>query len=532
MAGGLSQRDDITQSHDGSSTKGKIQQATISPARTGSKSSNDAVNTEGEGRQPKGIWHKVYVVVTYTPKRCRYDPNEPLQFSTWLNILFAFAGCFTVANLYYSHPILNLLARDFNVSDHEASYIPTLAQAGYAVGLFLLNPPGDLLRRRPYILILVWLTATLWIGLCVTTSFKLFLALTFLTGLTTVTPQLMMPLVGDLAPKERKATALSIVVSGLLLGMLVARLLSGVVALYIGWRYIYWIAFGLQYLILILLWLFMPDYPSTNPQPNWQCTVKAYPPLLWDIVLLIFRHPVLAYACLIGMFNSAAFTSFWTTLTFLLAGPPYHYDSLVIGLFALIGIGAMSWGPVFARTVMDKHQPMFGVIIGASINLVGCIVGTFVSRHNVAGPIIQAALGDIGLQTSQIGNRTGIYAVEPLKRNRVNTAYMLGVFFGQLMGTGVGNAVYARGGWLHSDAVNIAFVAVSLMICFVKGPHEKGWFGWGGGWNMRVRHEKKKQQQQEKKDKKDEKGGRRPGTCDVFSEGDDRAKDANERDAV
>lgn len=118
----------------------------------------------------------------YTPHRCRYDPDNPPKFSTWLNILFAFAGCFTVANLYYTHPILNLLARDFKVTDQQASFIPTMAQAGYAVGLFLLNPPGDLLRRRPYILILVWLTATLWIVLCVTTSYKVFLALTFITG--------------------------------------------------------------------------------------------------------------------------------------------------------------------------------------------------------------------------------------------------------------------------------------------------------------------------------------------------------------
>jgi len=441
-------------------------------------------------KRSRTAWQRLYAIITYTPSRCRYDPNQPLKFSNWLNVLFAFAGCFTVANLYYSHPILNLFAKDFGITDQEASYIPTLAQAGYAVGLFLLNPPGDLLKRRPYILLLVWITATLWIGLCVTSNFSLFLALTFLTGLTTVTPQLMMPLVGDLAPKDRKATALSIVVSGLLLGMLVARLLSGVVSLYIGWRYIYWISFGLQYLILILLWFFMPDYPSTNPQPDWWSTMKAYPPLLWDIVRLIFKHPVLAQACLIGMFSSAAFTSFWTTLTFLLAGSPYNYDSLVIGLFALIGIGAMSWGPIFARTVMDKHQPLFSVIIGTCINLAGTIIGTFVGRHNVAGPIIQAAFGDIGLQTSQIGNRTGIYAVEPLKRNRVNTAYMLGVFFGQLMGTGIGNAVYARGGWIYSGAVNIAFVGAGLLLCFVRGPHEKGMVGWGGGWNMRVRHQK------------------------------------------
>jgi len=488
--GRFSEHDDNIHGHLENRTTEKVHLTPINPTRSRSSNSNHAIDTRRENEQPNVIWHQVHAILTYTPVRCRYDPNQPLQFSTSLNILFAFAGCFTVANLYYSHPILNLFARDFHVSDQEASYIPTLAQAGYAVGLFLLNPPGDLLRRRPYILLLVFITATLWIGLCVTQNFKLFLALTFLTGLTTVTPQLMMPLVGDLAPANRKATALSIVVSGLLLGMLVARLLSGVVALYIGWRYIYWIAFGLQSLILILLWLFMPDYPSTNPQPNWQHTMRAYPPLLWDIVLLIFRHPVLAQACLIGMFSSAAFTSFWTTLTFLLAGPPYHYDSLVIGLFALIGIGAMSWGPVFARTVMDKHVPLFGVIIGTVINLLGCIIGTFLGKHSVAGPILQAAFGDIGLQTSQIGNRTGIYAVEPLKRNRVNTAYMLGVFFGQLMGTGAGNAVYARGGWVCSGGVNIGFVGVALGMCFVRGPREEGWFGWGGGWDMRVMHEK------------------------------------------
>lgn len=306
-----------------------------------------------------------------------------------------------------------------------------------------------------------------------------------------------MPLVGDLAPKHRKATALSIVVSGLLLGMLVARLLSGVVALYIGWRYIYWISFGLQYLILVLLWLFMPDYPSTNPQDDWVATAKAYPLLLWDIVRLIFKHPVLAQSCLIGLFSSAAFTSFWTTLTFLLAGRPYNYDSLIIGLFALIGIGAMSWGPIFARTVMDKHQPIFGVIIGTVINLAGCVIGTFVGLHSVAGPVIQAAFTDIGLQTSQIGNRTGIYAVEPLKRNRVNTAYMLGVFFGQLIGTAVGNELYAGGGWIHSGAMNIAFVGVAFLLCFVKGPHDAGWFAYKNGWNMSVQHKSQSQEKDE-----------------------------------
>jgi predicted MFS family arabinose efflux permease len=224
-----------------------------------------------------------------------------------LNILFAFAACFTVANLYYNHPILNLLAKDFGVSDEEASYVPTLAQAGYATGLLFLCPLGDLVKRRPFVLWLVWFTATLWIVLCLTNNFHVFLAVSYLTSVTTVTPQLMLPLVGDLAPPHRRASALAIVVSGLLLGMLVARLLSGVVAEFVGWRCIYWISFGLQYLILILLWLFMPDYPSTNPDAK---LVRGYPMLLWDIVRFTFRYPVLMQACLIGFFTSSTFTRY------------------------------------------------------------------------------------------------------------------------------------------------------------------------------------------------------------------------------
>lgn len=259
---------------------------------------------------PPSTWDKVYSILTYIPPRCRYDPSAAPSFSWPLNFLFAAAGCFTVANLYYSHPILNLLARDFGVTNQQSSYIPTMAQAGYAVGLFLLNPPGDLLRRRPYILTLIFVTATLWIGLCVTTSYQAFLALTFLTGITTVTPQLMLPLVGELAPDNRRATALSVVVAGLLLGLLVARLLSGVVTLYIGWRYIYWISFALQSIIFVLLWLFMPDYPSTNPEPTWLRTAKAYPFILLDTIRLPFIHPVLMQACIIALLTSAPFTSF------------------------------------------------------------------------------------------------------------------------------------------------------------------------------------------------------------------------------
>jgi predicted MFS family arabinose efflux permease len=295
----------------------------------------------------------------------------------------------------------------------------------------------------------------------------------------------MLPLVGDLAPAHRRATALSIVVSGLLLGMLVARLLSGVVAQFIGWRYIYWIAFALQYLILILLWLFMPDYPSTNPLHSWTELLQKYPGLLFDIVKMVCRHPILVQACIFGFLTSSIFTSFWTTLTFLLSSPPYSYTPLIIGLFALIGIVAMTWGPFFARTFMDKHHPLLSMIIGELICLIGVVVGTYTGNISVAGPILQALLVDIGLQTSVIANRTAIYGVEPKGRNRVNTAYMVSAFCGQLMGTAAGNRLYATGGWVMSGSASVAFICAALFVCMLRGPHETGWFGWTGGWNMK-----------------------------------------------
>ena len=336
------------------------------------------------------------------------------------------------------------------------------------------------------------------IGLCLTKNFQVFLFLSFVTALTTVTPQLMLPLVGDLAPAHRRATALSIVVSGLLLGMLIARVLSGVVTQYTTWRDIYWLSFGLQYLILILLWFFMPDYPSTNPGG------LNYFKMLWSIVTITIHEPVLVQACLVGFFTSSTFTSFWTTLTFLLSESPYNYNNLVIGLFALIGIGSMCFGPPYSRFIIDKFVPLFSVILGEFICIMGIAIGTYTGTFTVAGPVIQAFAIDLGLQTSQIANRSAIYAIAPKARNRVNTAYMVSVFCGQLMGTAVGNDLFAKGGWIRSGSASVGFIGAALVICFSRGPWEKGWVGWGGGWSIRRRDLEQKKSDIEENEENEE----------------------------
>jgi predicted MFS family arabinose efflux permease len=289
----------------------------------------------------------------------------------------------------------------------------------------------------------------------------------------------MLPLVGDLAPPHRRAAALSIVSSGLIGGILIARVLSGIIANYSSWRNVYWMGLGVQYLLFVLLWFYMPDYPSVNPSG------LNYFQILWTILVMITKHPVLVQACLTAIFPAATFTSFWTTLTGLLSGSPYHYAPLEIGLFGLIGLGAMAMGPFYAHLVTDRFVPLFSVIVGQVVCLAGICIGTYVGTFSVAGPILQALLNDLGLQTAQIANRTAIYSVEPRGRNRVNTAFMVSVFVGQLMGTAVGNRVYAEYGWVATGSVSVGFMGASLLVCASRGPWEDGWIGWKGGWSVR-----------------------------------------------
>ncbi|KAK4172884.1 major facilitator superfamily domain-containing protein [Triangularia setosa] len=422
-------------------------------------------------------------VIAWQPPHTRWDEENPPKFTIWINLLFGFAGCFTVSNLYYNQAILNRIAESFAVSFERASVVATLMQAGYASGLLLICPLGDVFPRRPFILCLVFLTALLWIVLCLTNNFTAFIVVSYICGATTVTPQLMLPLVGDLAPKERRASCLAIVVSGLGLGVLVARILGGVMANYTEWRGIYWFGLGVQGVVWVGLYFWMPDYPSKNPTAL--KGVTGYGRLLWGIVVLMVTEPLLCQASIVAFCLSAVFTSYWTTLSFLLSSPPYEYSSMVIGLFGLIGVVVILLAPVYSRMVIDKVQPLFSAVLGLGLELAGVVVGTFTGGFTVAGPVIQAITIDLGSQFTQIGNRAAIYGLRPDAQNRVNTAYMVAAFSGQLTGTAVGNRLFAQGGWIWSGSCSIGLLVFAIVACLARGPRETGWIGWAGGWAIR-----------------------------------------------
>lgn len=450
-------------------------------------------------RKPRTVLQTIVHYAFWTPPNCRYDPENPPDFTMGLNFLFSFATTATVGNLYYNQPILYQMADFFNVSYEESSRIATLMQAGYASGILLICPLADILPRRPFILSLVAFTAIVWIGLCMTRNFTVFSTLSYICGFTTVTPQLMLPLVGDLAPPHRRATALAIIVSGLSLGMMVARVLSGVVSNYTSWRNIYWFSFGAQAVVLLSLYFFMPDYPTKNKIEDEDSdadgkpikrglfmTLVHYCRILYvGIFVLFFKHPTLTQSCLIVFCLSAVFTSYWTTLSFLLASPPYEYPSYAIGLFGLIGIVIICFGPFYGRFVIERIVPVAAVLLGNFIELVGVAIGVGIGTFTIAGPVLQAILIDFGNQCSNIALRASIYGLAPKSQNRVNSAYMIASFTGQLTGTAAGNRLYAMGGWRYSGGLAIGLLGFAIIVCIARGPRETGWIGWNGGWAIR-----------------------------------------------
>ena len=195
-----------------------------------------------------------------------------------------------------------------------------MGKYSYATGLVLISPLGDLIRRRQLILSIVTLSTSLTIGLAVTRNLIVFETLSYLVGVVTVTPQILLPLAADLAPDKKRAAAISVVLSGLLFGILLARVFAGIIAEFTSWRVVYYFAVGVQALVLVGSYWVLPDYPSKNKD-------LTYWNILWTMAKFSVTEPILIQASLVNLASSACFSNFWVTLTFLLGGPPYHYST-------------------------------------------------------------------------------------------------------------------------------------------------------------------------------------------------------------
>ncbi|WVQ78595.1 hypothetical protein IAT38_000681 [Cryptococcus sp. DSM 104549] len=411
------------------------------------------------------------------PRNRRHDPNrrpeDEFVFTWRMNLIFASAATTAVMNLYYIQPMLVAIARDFSTTHDAVSTVPTLAQAGYGCGILFVSPLGDLVRRRQLVLLLMTLTTCLTVGLALSRNVQMLSGLSFVVGFLTVTPQIAIPWTADLAPSNRRATAMSVTLSGLIMGLVCGRVLAGIISNFASWRDTYWMAVGIQGTMIVVLWLGLPDTPGKDIGLN-------YFQMLWSMAKMMAKYPTLVQVCLLAFSTSAVFAGFWTTLTFLLSDEPYHYNSLSIGLFGLLGIVGVVLAPQWGRLI-DRVHPFLGQLLGISINLISMIVALIGAHLNISAVCIAIVLYDVGQQLLQVSNGYRVAGLDPKARARLNGCNLLALFIGQTSGTAIMTKIYNTHGWRPTGGTAVAFLGFGLLALLVRGPHEPGWVGWSGG---------------------------------------------------
>lgn len=377
----------------------------------------------------------------------------PSPLSPALVRLLAIACGATVANLYYAQPLLDTIARAFSISSGAAGLIVTASQIGYAAGIVLIVPLGDLVPRRRLVCRLLLLTA---LGLAVTAVAPSVVVLAVaigVVGMTSVVAQVLVPLASELASEEDRGRVVGVVMSGLLIGILVARTVSGLIAEVGGWRSVYAVGAVVMLALTGALWRALPDTPPPSSLP--------YRRLLASVVVLVRREGGLRRRMGYGAMGMAAFSALWTTLTFLLTREPYGYSDAVVGLFGLAGlVGAGS--ARFAGRLSDDGREhtatgVFWLLILAGWGLLA--LGT-TSVLAIIGGII---LLDLGVQGQHILNQSTIYALAPEARGRVTTAYMGCNFLFGAAGSAASALAFSVAKWPGVCGLGAAFSVVALL---------------------------------------------------------------------
>lgn len=342
--------------------------------------------------------------------------------------LLAITAGTAVANLYYNQPLLPQIGRSFGVSDGRTGFVSTATQTGYAIGLLLFVPLGDVLERRRLMIALLAAVTLSLVGAAVAPSLGLLVLASLAIGITTVVPQLVVPLAAGLVGPEQRGRIVGRVMGGLLIGILAARVVAGVVGGAIGWRAMFAIAAALMLLLAIALGRVLPPSPPT--------TRMSYPDLLRSLGTLARNEPVVRDASIIGALVFLAFSAFWTTLAFRLELAPLHYGTSVAGMFGLVGIVGASAAPLVGR-LADERTPRstvgFGLLLIALSFLLFLIAG-----HTLAGLVAGVIILDAGMQTVGISNQARIYRLAEQMHNRLNTIYVATYFVDGSIGSALG----------------------------------------------------------------------------------------------
>lgn len=362
------------------------------------------------------------------------------------------ACAISVANIYYCQPLLSDIGRSLGVSDRAIGYLPMWTQTGTALGMLAFVPLGDMFPRRKMIVIMCVVTSLVVAMMALAPNLALVDAAGFASGVSGSVPHLILPFAAKLAPPNRRGRIVGTVLSGLLFGILSARLVSGFVGDLFGWRAMYWIAAALMFALAITARYALPD---DHPEPG-----LRYGELARSIVQLVWNQPVLRESAMTGGMLFGAFSGFWATLVFFLATPPYHYGSRVAGLFGIVGAVGVSFAPLAGR-LTDHRGPAFTVFL-AIVTALGSYAVFDLTGQVIWGLIAGVILLDLGVQAGHVANQTRIYSLIPEARSRLNTVYMVSYFLGGSLGSALGAYGWSRWGWNGVCAAGAIQLVVAL----------------------------------------------------------------------
>lgn len=377
--------------------------------------------------------------------------TKPLLF------LLAATCAATVANLYYIQPLLSQVADTFRVSDSRAGAAATATQLGYALGLFFLVPLGDRVERRGLITKTTFFSGIFLFAAGSATSLPLLLASSFALGLSTIVPQLIVPLTAHLSKPEDRGGNIGFVMSGLLIGILLSRVFSGFLGDAFGWRSVFHTMSAAMLALALLLRFLLPASPAQTNEP--------YRRLLASLRPLVRTQPVLRESAVNGFLMFGAFSAFWTSLVFLLRTPAFGMGSREAGLFGLAGIGGALIAPLVGR-LADRKGARFSVGIGVLLSASAYVVFLF-SGRSIAGLIVGVVLLDLGNQSGQVSNQTRIQALSDEMRSRINTVFMVSYFIGGSVGTSLSAALWGMMGWNGVCLAGGGMMLLAILFHFV-----------------------------------------------------------------
>lgn len=371
-----------------------------------------------------------------------------------LVMLFAFCCGAIVANIYYAQPIIELIAPDIGLSSTMASLIVSLTQVGYALGLFFLVPLGDLLENRRLMLLTTGVAILSLLGAAFAEQPNLFLVVSLLVGFSSVSVQMLIPLAAHLAPEETRGRVVGSIMGGLLLGILLARPVSSLVADHFGWRAVFGSAAVLMAGISVVLATTMPKRVPDHR--------ASYGQLLFSLWALLRQQPVLRQRAFYQACMFATFSLFWTAVPLELARN-HGLSQSQIALFALIGaIGAIA-APISGR-LADAGHSRIATLSALLFGALSFLPGLIPAPYNLIGLAVTGVVLDFCVQMNLVVGQRAVYALDAASRSRLNALYMTSIFIGGAIGSSVASVLFDHGGWIWISVVGTALPLIALLV--------------------------------------------------------------------